>query len=379
MSTLEKRQYFENLDATRFLGFIHVFLAHCFFTSNPEISTSPLFINVTTHIGAGFLGLDYFFVLSSFLLTWLALAEWKSTGTFRPDLFMIRRALRLWPLYFAIVLGTYLIDWSIGNQLALQSLPPLEVFLLFFSNFWIANQGQNFLFLLVFLWSIAVEEQFYLAWAFVLRFLHKRIVFVCILMILGSVFFRWWHLNKEAQLFFNTLSYLGNFGIGGLTAWLAFNNATFIKRIESLTKSTISLVYLFFIVLTIGYFEWFQSAFMVIFEKIVFGVFFAFVILEQSFAKHSFFKLGRFKLISFLGQLSLGLYCIHGIVLTVAMLFLKSQGFAMHYWQVFLVNPFLILIITIGFSRLSFSYFENPIHQIRKRFYPKTSSKTSGV
>ena len=379
MSTLEKRQYFENLDATRFLGFIHVFLAHCFFTSNPEISTSPLFINVTTHIGAGFLGLDYFFVLSSFLLTWLALAEWKSTGTFRPDLFMIRRALRLWPLYFAIVLGTYLIDWSIGNQLALQSLPPLEVFLLFFSNFWIANQGQNFLFLLVFLWSIAVEEQFYLAWAFVLRFLHKRIVFVCILMILGSVFFRWWHLNKEAQLFFNTLSYLGNFGIGGLSAWLAFNKESFINRLEALTKSTIALIYLFFIVLTIGYFEWFQSPFMVIFEKIVFGVFFAFVILEQSFAKHSFFKLGRFKLISFLGQLSLGLYCIHGIVLTVAMLFLKSQGFAMHYWQVFLVNPFLILIITIGFSRLSFSYFENPIHQIRKRFYPKTSSKTSGV
>ena len=379
MSTLEKGQYFENLDATRFLGFIHVFLAHCFFTSNTEISTSPLFTNVTTHIGAGFLGLDYFFVLSSFLLTWLALAEWKATGTFRPDLFMIRRALRLWPLYFAIVLGTYYISWSFGNQLAIHSLPPLEVFLLFISNFWIANQGQNFLFLLVFLWSIAVEEQFYLAWAFVLRYLHKRIVLVCILMILGSVIFRWLHLHKESQLFFNTLSYLGNFGIGGLAAWLAFNNATFIRRVETLNKSSILSIYLFFIVLTMGYFEWFQTPFMVVFEKLVFGVFFAFLILEQSFAKHSLFKLGRFKCISFLGQLSLGLYCIHGIVLTVAMLFLKSQGFATHYWQVFLVNPLLILSITIGFSRLSFSYFENPIHQLRKRFYPKTSSKTSGV
>ena len=379
MSSLEKRQYFENLDATRFLGFIHVFLAHCFFTSNPEISTSPLFINITSHIGAGFLGLDYFFVLSSFLLTWLALAEWKSTGTFRPDLFMIRRALRLWPLYFAILLGTYLIYWSLGNQLAIQSLPPLEVFLLFISNFWIANQGQNFLFLLVFLWSIAVEEQFYLAWAFVLRYLHKRLVWICFLMILGSVFFRWSHLTKESQLFFNTLSYLGNFGIGGLTAWLAFNNANFINRLEALTKSTIALVYLFFIVLTIGYFEWFQTPFMVVFEKLVFGLLFAFVILEQSFAKHSLFKLGRLKRISFLGQLSLGLYCIHGIVLTIAMFFLKSHGFASHQWQVFLVNPLLILSITIGISRLSFSFFENPIHQFRKRFYPKTSSKTSGV
>lgn len=379
MITLEKRQYFENLDATRFLGFLNIFLAHCFFTSNPEISTSRLFINVTSHIGAGFLGLDYFFVLSSFLLTWLALAEWKSTGSFRPDLFMIRRALRLWPLYFAIVSGTYLIYWSIGKLLAIQSLPPLEVFFLFISNFWIANQGQNFLFLLVFFWSIAVEEQFYLFWAFVLRYWHKRLVFICILMILGSVFFRWSHLNEESQLFFNTLSYIGNFGIGGLAAWLAFNNATFIKRVETLTKSTIALIYLFFIVLTMGYFGWFQTHFMVVFERLVFGVFFAFVILEQSFAKHSVVKLGRFKRISFLGQLSLGLYCIHGIVLTVAMVFLKSHGFATHHWQVFLVNPLIILSITIIISRLSFTYFENPIHQFRKRFYPKTSSNTSGV
>jgi peptidoglycan/LPS O-acetylase OafA/YrhL len=379
MRTLEKRQYFENLDATRFLGFIHVFLAHCFFTSNPEISTSPLFIDITTHIGAGFLGLDYFFVLSSFLLTWLALNEWESTGAFRPDLFMIRRALRLWPLYFAIVFVTYLFYWSIGNKLAIHSLPPLEVFLLFVSNFWIANQGQNFLFLLVFLWSIAAEEQFYLAWAFVLRYLHKRIVLVCILMILGSVYFRWSHLNKESQLFFNTMSYLGNFGIGGLAACIAFNNANFIKRVETLNKSTIVLIYLFFIVLTMGYFEWFQTPFMVVFEKLVFGVFFAFVILEQSFAKHSVFKLGRLKRISFLGQLSLGLYCIHGIVLTVAMVFLKSQGFTTQYWQVFLLNPLLILSITIIVSRLSFTYFENPIQQFRKRFYPKTSSNTSGV
>jgi peptidoglycan/LPS O-acetylase OafA/YrhL len=128
-----------------------------------------------------------------------------------------------------------------------------------------------------------------------------------------------------------------------------------------------------------GYFEWFQTPFMVVCEKLVFGVFFAFVILEQSFAKHSLFKLGRLKRISFLGQLSLGLYCIHGIVLTLAMVFLKSQGFTSHHWQVFLVNPLIILSITIGISMLSFSYFENPIHQFRKRFYPKTSSNTSGV
>lgn len=379
MNAFEKHPYFENLDATRFLGFFHVFLAHCFFTSNPEISNSPIFENLTSYIGAGFLGLDYFFVLSSFLLTWLALSEWKTTGAFRPDLFLIRRSLRLWPLYFAILFGTYLLFWGFGKQLAIESLPPIEVFLLFISNFWIANQGQNFLFFLVFLWSIAVEEQFYLAWAFVLRFANKHLVLVCLLMILVSLIFRWLNLNHEPQLFFNTLSYLGNFGIGALTAWLAFYNDSFIKMIEDLSKPTIAFIYLLFIVLTLGYFEWFQSHFMVVIEKLVFGIFFAFVILEQSFAKHSLYKLGQLKHVSFLGQLSLGLYCIHGIVLTCAMVLLNSLGFAWYSWQVYLINPLLILSITIAISWISYSYFEKPIHQYRKHFYPKTSSKTSGV
>lgn len=379
MNAFEKHPYFENLDATRFLGFFHVFLAHCFFTSNPEISNSPIFENLTSYIGAGFLGLDYFFVLSSFLLTWLALSEWKTTGAFRPDLFLIRRSLRLWPLYFAILFGTYLLFWGFGKQLAIESLPPIEVFLLFISNFWIANQGQNFLFFLVFLWSIAVEEQFYLAWAFVLRFANKHLVLVCLLMILVSLIFRWLNLNHEPQLFFNTLSYLGNFGIGALTAWLAFYNDSFIKMIEDLSKPTSAFIYLLFIVLTLGYFEWFQSHFMVVIEKLVFGIFFAFVILEQSFAKHSLYKLGQLKHVSFLGQLSLGLYCIHGIVLTCAMVLLNSLGFAWYSWQVYLINPLLILSITIAISWISYSYFEKPIHQYRKHFYPKTSSKTSGV
>jgi peptidoglycan/LPS O-acetylase OafA/YrhL len=118
---------------------------------------------------------------------------------------------------------------------------------------------------------------------------------------------------------------------------------------------------------------------MVVIEKLVFGIFFAFVILEQSFAKHSVVKLGRLKRISFLGQLSLGLYCIHGIVLTVAMVLLNSHGFAWYSWQVYLINPLLILSITIAISWISYSYFEKPIHQFRKYFYPKTSSNTSGV
>ncbi|MFM2285479.1 MAG: hypothetical protein RLZZ543_976 [Bacteroidota bacterium] len=379
MSNTRPQNYFENLDATRFLGFFHVFLAHCFFTTNSDIASSSAYRIATVNIRSGFLGLDYFFVLSSFLLTWLALAEWKKTGTFHPGLFMVRRGLRLWPLYFSLILGTYGLVALLGEQLGISTLPPISVFLLFVSNFWIAFQGQDFLFLLVFFWSIAVEEQFYLVWAMVLRYLHRYLVPVSLVMIAVSVWYRATHLEQEAQLYFHTLSYLGNFGIGALTAHLAFNKPAFLERVKTMPRWFIVLTYLALAILTAGYFRWFQTPFMVIIEKLVFGFFFAFLILEQCYAEHSFFKLGRLKRIGYLGQLSLGLYCFHGVVLTFALPYLKAQGWADQAWQVFFLNPLLIFLATLVLAQLSHSLIEAPIHRLRKHFYPKTSSSTSGV
>ncbi len=379
MSSSAPKNYFENLDATRFLGFFHVFLAHCFFTTNPQIENSKAFHIATVNIRSGFLGLDYFFVLSSFLLTWLALNEWQKTGNFKPGLFMIRRGLRLWPLYFLLVLGTYITVFFWGDRFSISELPPISVFLLFVSNLWVSIHGQGFLFLLVFFWSIAVEEQFYVFWAFVLRFLHNHLVVVSFVMIAISLIFRALNLQNEPNLFFNTLSYLGNFGIGALTANLAFQQGALLRRIEQMPRWFILSTYLLLLTLTLGYFRWFQSPFMIVTEKIIFGIFFSFLILEQCYAKNSLFKLGKFKVISYFGQLSLGLYCFHGIVLTLAIPFIKSHGFAVEGWQVYVINPFIIFSCTLIIAWLSYRYFEQPIHNKRRFFYPKTSSKTSGV
>jgi peptidoglycan/LPS O-acetylase OafA/YrhL len=376
---IKKHVYFENLDATRFLGFFHVFLAHCFFTTNTELASSQAFEIATKNVRSGFLGLDYFFVLSSFLLTWLALAERKKTGEFKPGLFLIRRGLRLWPLYLLLVVATYGFVALAGDAFSISALPPIEIFLLFWSNIWMSINGQDFLFLLVFFWSIAAEEQFYLFWAFVMRFLSKYMIPVIVVMILSSLIFRYLYLENEPFLFFNTISYLGDFGIGALSAFLAFGNKRIIQFFKLLPKHVIALVYLIFIVLTAGYFHWFMSPAMVVIEKLIFSLFFAFIILEQNYSEHSIIKLGRFKRMSYLGQLSLGLYCYHGIVLTFLMPWLRQSGFADTNVQVFVINPILILTITVFISILSYELFEKRIHALRRMFYPNTSSKTSGV
>jgi peptidoglycan/LPS O-acetylase OafA/YrhL len=374
-----KATYFENLDATRFLGFFHVFLAHCFFTTNAQIAHSSAFEVATKNVRSGFLGLDYFFVLSSFLLTWLALSEIQKTREFHPGLFLIRRGLRLWPLYLALVCATYSFVALSGDAFSISELPPIRVFLLFYSNIWMSLNGQNFLFLLVFFWSIAAEEQFYLFWAFVMRFLSKFLPIVIAVMIAISIAFRWYYLENEPFLFFNTISYLGDFAIGAGTAYVAFSKPKIITYFERMPQWLIAIIYLILLVLTLGYFRWFMSPFMVVTEKLIFCLFFAFVILEQNYAKNSVFKLGKLKKISYLGQLSLGLYCYHGIVLTFLMPWLKMHGFAESNFQVFLINPLLILGLTLVISVISYELFEKRIHAFRRIFYPKTSSKTSGV
>jgi peptidoglycan/LPS O-acetylase OafA/YrhL len=369
--------YFENLDTTRFLGFLHVFLAHCFFTTNPTIASSPEFHLATVSIKAGFLGLDYFFVLSSFLLTWLALEEMRKTGNFNPMLFLIRRGIRLWPLYFLLLCLVYGFYQFFGDSMGLKPLPPAAVFFFFISNFYIIQHGQDFLFLLVFFWSIAVEEQFYLFWAIVLKFLQKHLLRVSFLMVVASLIFRYFYRNDSHTLSFHTLSMIGNFGMGALAAIMAFRSSAFRGLFINVSRGTSILVYLILLLLLLNYFQWFNSGFMLVFEKLIFSVFFVYLIMEQSFAKRPLIALGQFKTLSYLGQLSLGLYCYHGIVLTLMVPLMKANGLAERPLQVFLINPLLIFLLTMLLAIGSYETMEKRVHQLRRHFYPKKASSQS--
>jgi len=367
-ATAGNRTWFVNLDATRFLGFFHVFLAHCFFSANPEIKESAAFQLLSTHLKSGFLGLDYFFVLSAFLLTWLALEEIQRTGSFHPLKFLVRRGLRLWPLYFLLV-GLVYATASLLN--GLEPLPPIRVFLLFYANLWIAEHGQNFLFLLVFFWSVSAEEQFYLLWAALIKISQRLIPWACVAMMATSLLFRWQFIEHNTMLSFHTFSILGNFGTGGLAAWLAFCVPGFQAHFIGMPRTRIIIVYVALLLLTVFYFQLFSGSLGTLIEKQLFALFFAFIILEQCFSRHSFIKFGKFKTFNYLGRISLGLYCYHGIVLSLAVWWLPEIGLANTPAQVFFLNPLLILLVTLIVAILSYELFEKRLHAMRKYFYPE--------
>jgi peptidoglycan/LPS O-acetylase OafA/YrhL len=126
----------------------------------------------------GWIGVDLFFVLSGFLITRILLAARDGPRYFRN--FYARRTLRIFPLYYAVVLIAAVLWPLFGpeNQSARYALPRAGVALGYVTNLWQAHFGQWFTvpkpFLVGHFWSLAVEEQFYLVWPVVVLLLHDR-------------------------------------------------------------------------------------------------------------------------------------------------------------------------------------------------------------
>jgi peptidoglycan/LPS O-acetylase OafA/YrhL len=148
----------------------------------------------------GLLGVGVFFVLSGYLITDLLLAEREREGAIALGRFWLRRARRLLPaLWVMLVVVTLWIAFLDPSQLA-GVRGALLAALLYFSNWWYAFQHVSYFASfgapspLGHLWSLAVEEQFYLVWPLLLilaiRFVNRRWLLIG-LVVLGAIASAW--------------------------------------------------------------------------------------------------------------------------------------------------------------------------------------------
>lgn len=129
--------------------------------------------------GIGWCGVDLFFVLSGYLITTILLATKDSPGFFKN--FYARRVLRIFPLYFSALVVVFFVALPVAERLQLARSVPLSEQLwywLYLSNW--RNASGHILYYLSHFWTLAVEEQFYLVWPFIVFFLSRRsLVRVC--------------------------------------------------------------------------------------------------------------------------------------------------------------------------------------------------------
>ncbi|MBN8696192.1 MAG: acyltransferase [Bacteroidetes bacterium] len=374
-----KKIFFPNLDGLRFVAFFLVFVNHAvnnlgYKSTNPKVELFRY-----KYLLNGDLGVSFFFVLSGFLITYLLLTEKEQFAKISIRNFYIRRALRIIPLYYLIILlSLYLVPWivqgeSIPLKASTQKLDPLFYYL-FAGNFDFFYNGISNVVIGV-LWSVSVEEQFYLLAPFIVAFLPSKhlwkfFVFVIISALCYRLFLSG---GKGVLIKFHTLSCMADLAMGALIAIL-FKNETFLNKFKGMSRKYIVLIYavgmtLFLFRFNIGMIDTgkiiFQS-----FIPFLFTLFFAFIIAEQNFAERSFYKIGRWKWLSFLGRYTYGMYCYHMILFAVCMTIASKIGVdVLHPDKYYLIiMSFSILILTIIASILSYHFIEEKFLRLKDRF-----------
>ncbi|QNI36966.1 acyltransferase family protein [Edaphobacter albus] len=166
----EKRMpHIQALDGVRGLAITLVLLVHLLWSSNRP--TGSFFIDLLLKVkNAGWIGVDLFFALSGFLITGILFDSLTGKHYFRN--FYMRRALRIFPLYYGVLFVLFLVfrpTWNTGRQ--------LYVLLFYLQNtslWWHGSQVAAIKDITGHLWSLAVEEQFYLVWPVIVFLVRDR-------------------------------------------------------------------------------------------------------------------------------------------------------------------------------------------------------------
>lgn len=346
------------LDYLRGLAVLAIMLFHCF---------DFVFFKF------GWIGVDLFFVLSGFLITGILLDSKFSQNYYRN--FIVRRIVRIFPLYYFILLLCLVII-----PLFLPDLfgPGFEYYINYQPWFWFYMQ--NWLYsktgfpdnqTLVHLWSLAVEEQFYIFWPLIVRIFNtKKLFAVCLIIIVFSLFFRF-YIGAEVGLvhpfkYMATFSRMDALIIGAVIAILIRKRPFWLEK-YTIPAFIISLLILAGTMLYLKAILFLRLAPVYTFIDILSGCLLIFMLNKQKF----FILRPLYNpVFSFLGKYSYGLYVYHFILYNVfeynvlpgLMAVFEKKETAL------LLNGAIVFAISLPISVLSYKYLEKPFLKLKKYF-----------
>ena len=361
-----KKIHFPGLNGVRFSAALLVIIDHTeLFKSYMGYPT--LWANsYSAYLGA--FGVSVFFVLSGFLITYLLLEEQKE-GPIQIKYFYLRRILRIWPLYYLLVLLGFFVaphlDFLQVPNYSTEMAESLERLLLFTGL--AANVAFVYFPTVAFaniLWSVAVEEQFYLFWPHVIK-IKQKLFWIMLLLLLGYLALKFYAGNLDRQL--ELLVIRTRFSamiIGGIGAYLVFTKHALIRYLYARIAQVLLLLVFGLLLLDRVDFkslELFQDELL---SLVVCGL-----ILNIATNPNSILKLEH-PVLNYFGKISYGLYVYH-LFAVVIVLKLMPTVLPFQNWSAWVTYPVslgLILLLSTGISHLSYRYFESYFLRKKVRF-----------
>ena len=368
-SESKKIFYHPELDVLRFAAFLAVFMHHAL-PRDERLYVNGGLSETATHWlltakEAGAFGLDLFFALSSYLITELLLREFAERGTFSVSAFYVRRALRIWPLYFTFLALTVFV---IPTLLPADSFGSIYIisFALFVGNWVCAVQGLPYSVANP-LWSISVEEQFYIGWPLLLRFFGvNRLKQLALAMLIAAVLTRIGlalYGVEHPGVWCNTIARLDPIALGAILAFVLNGRA---PQIGNALRIVLFLTALAIWWLVARFLSQDGPGSIATYALSGFASVMLLVAVLRSEAR--LLRVPPFSWLVYLGRISYGLYVFHLFALAF-----MAQVLVLPLLEVpvnFELRLVLSFLLTVALAAVSYKLLEQPFLRLKRRFRP---------
>lgn len=301
-----------------------------------------------------------FFVISGFLITYLLGKEWDLNQKVSFKKFYFRRILRIWPLYYFVILLSFILfnyNQSIKSYLLCLSIFPNVAHV--FGHGWSSSPQ---------IWSIGVEEQFYLLWPLFLSVIlqkKKKIIpsiLVGLFIILtflphGIAYLNSRYFDSEVlenlERLFNFSNY-NSIAIGCFIGIAYWKNYYWVRYLNSnMLIIPLSLTVLCMWILNFKYSYFTNEIFSILFSLVILGL-----------IGNKTLNIDN-KIFSFLGKISYGIYMYHWMVIEIVIHLLEKGNNQILYN---LVLYSMVFGLTILVSYISYTFFEKKFIKLKKNY-----------
>lgn len=350
------------LDVLRSAAIVLVFTGHYVgeYHAPPSIQNFPVF-------RWGWTGVDLFFVLSGLLIGSQLWKELARTGSIKIGHFLLRRGLRIWPLYYAFVAFTIFARLFFGKDLK-----GIWSDLIFFTNFVQGHLAGG--------WSLSTEEQFYVVTPLLLSFFalwmsQRRLWFVPPLAIGVLICSRTWislhsslpEAELRRKLYYPIFTHADGLAVGVFLAWISVFHKEWLRSTIISAGAVLTMLLSALALYRANAVLWNFTALGLIYGSMgLYGI-----------SALPLLAVARWRGFYLVSRLSYGIYLNHFVVLPLLYPFLYewTRHIVVRFWLAYVV----CLLVSIMIAIVTFLAIEWPFLRIRARWVDHTRAATMGA